>query len=114
MSEKEKMVPMTIEDAEEKEPDVIQLSKTYLLDGKSVTELDLAGLNDLTAMDMIDANKYLTREGIVTSAPELTMAYACFIAARATKMPVEFFELLNMKDAIRVKSKVTGFIYGQD
>ena len=45
--------------------------------------------------------------------PEMTLEYACFIASKATDLPVEFFRRLPPKDAMKVKNRVTNFIYGE-
>ena len=46
--------------------------------------------------------------------PEMTLEYACFIAARAAKQPIEFFRGLPPKDALKVKNRVTSFFYSED
>ena len=38
---------------------LIKFSKPYVFEGQTYTEIDLAGLENLTARDMIDAEKYL-------------------------------------------------------
>ena len=67
----------------------------------------------MTAQDMVDAEKFLTRSGIISPIPEMTVEYICFIANRATGLPVEFFKGLPTKDAVKVKNKVTSFFYGE-
>lgn len=91
---------------------LVKFTKPYTFEGKTYTGIDLAGLEDLTAKDMIEAEKYLQRSGAVTVTPEMTMEYVTFIASRVSGQPLEFFIALSSKDAIRVKNKVTGFFYG--
>jgi len=93
---------------------VVKFAKPYQFEGKAYTEVDLSGLEDLTAEDMIQAEKYLVRNGGISAAPELSITYTCFIAAVAADKPVEFFRGLPPKDALKVKSKVTSFFYGED
>lgn len=93
---------------------VVKLSKPYHFEDKTYKELDLSGLDDLTAEDMIAADKYLTRNGNVTVMPEMSLEYACFIASKATDLPVEFFRRLPPKDAIKIKNRVTNFFYGEE
>ena len=50
------------EDDEEEESLVIKLKKPYKFEGKEYTEIDLSGLEDLSAADMISVNKYLDRQ----------------------------------------------------
>ena len=75
---------------------------------------DLSGLDNLTAADMIAANKILDRTGSFTFLPEMSLEYACIIAAKATKLPVEFFKGLHPKEAVKVKNRVTAFFYGAE
>lgn len=42
------------------------------------------------------------------------MGFCNILAARVTKLPLEFFERLPAKDAVALKSKVVGFLYGGD
>jgi uracil phosphoribosyltransferase len=63
---------------------------------------------------MCEAEKYLSKKGIISPLPEMTMEYIGFIANRATGQPIEFFMKLPPKDATKVKNKVTSFFYGED
>ncbi len=92
----------------------IKLSRTYTFEGKDIKELDLSGLDDLDAKDMMEADKFLARNGGISATPEMTTAYTCFIASRAAALPVEFFLRLKPKDAVRVKNTVMGFFYNDD
>lgn len=71
-------------------------------------------MDDLSAEDMIAADRYLTRSGSFSVMPEMTLEYACFIAARVAKRPIEFFKGLPPKDALKVKNRVTSFFYSED
>lgn len=93
---------------------LVKFSKTYRFEGKDYTEVDLSGMDDLSAEDMIAADRYLTRSGSFSVMPEMTLEYACFIAARAAKQPIEFFKGLPPKDALKVKNRVTSFFYSED
>ena len=64
--------------------------------------------------DMIDAEKYLFKSGIISPLPDQTSEYICFIAGRVAGQPVEFFKGLPPKDITRVKNKVSSFFYGED
>ena len=89
-------------------------SSTLVKFSKDYTEVDLSGMDDLSAEDMIAADRYLTRSGSFSVMPEMTLEYACFIAARAAKQPIEFFRGLPPKDALKVKNRVTSFFYSED
>lgn len=92
---------------------VVMLAKPYMFEGKEYTEVDLSGLENITAKDMIEANKIYDRAGGFSIMPELSMEYALVIATRASKYPIEFFYGLQPRDAMRVKNKVTSFFFGQ-
>lgn len=101
--------------AKEAEPTtLLKFSKPYRFEGQTYTEINLAGLDNLTAEDMIAAEKYTNRSGIISPIPDMTMEYICYIAARTAQLPVEFFKGLPPKDATRLKNKVTSFFYGED
>jgi len=93
---------------------LIKFSKPYVFEGQTYTEIDLAGLENLTARDMFDAEKYLFKSGIISPLPDQTSEYICFIAGRVAGQPVEFFKGLPPKDITRVKNKVSSFFYGED
>jgi hypothetical protein len=92
---------------------IVKFSKPYQFEGNTYKEVDLSGLDSLTAEDMIAADRYLSRNGNVSIMPEMSVEYACFIACRATSHPIEFFRRLPPKDAMKVKNRVTNFIYGE-
>lgn len=92
---------------------LVVFSKPYKFEQKTYTEVDLSRIGDMTAQDMVEAEKFLTRSGIISPIPEMTVEYVCFIANRATGLPVEFFKGLPTKDAVKVKNKVTSFFYGE-
>ena len=69
---------------------------------------------NVTAEDMIKANKVLASSGTVSVLPENDLHYTLIIAASATGYPIEFFKALKPKDAIKVKNKVTSFFFGEE
>ena len=93
---------------------LLTLKKPYQFEDKTYTEFDLSGMEHLTAEDMISAEKLLNRAGMFSPIPEMTVEYVCFIASRATKLPIELFRGLPPKEMVRLKNKVTGFFYGED
>ena len=100
----------------EEETLVIKLKKPFTFEDKEYTEIDLTALEDITAADMIATNKYMDRTsaGTVSIMPEASLEYACVLASKAAKLPIEFFTSLPPKEAIKVKNKVMGFLFGQD
>lgn len=102
------------DDEEENESLLIKFKKPYKFEGKEYTELDLSGLEDLRASDMIAVNKYMQRTAAtaVDVMPEVSMEYACVLASKAAKLPVEFFTSLPPREAMKVKNRVMGFLFG--
>lgn len=95
-------------------PYEVKFARPYTFEGKTYNSINLEGLETLTSKDMRDAESWLTKKGIVSATPEMSMEYACFVASRATSLPIEFFERLHPKNAIKVKNRVTNFFYGED
>lgn len=112
------MAPTPAQDAKpqaQEDPEsYVRFSKPYPFEGKNYAGIDLGGMEQLSAKDMIEAEKYLSKKGIISPIPEMTMEYVGFIANRATGQPIEFFKGLPPKDATKVKNAVTGFFYGED
>lgn len=94
--------------------DILKLTRTYDFEGEKVSTVDFKGLENITANDMIKANKILNNSGTVTVLPETNLEYTLIIAADATGLPVEFFKQLAPRDAVKVKNKVTGFFFGEE
>lgn len=96
------------------ESGIVEFSRPYFFEGKEYKEIDLSGIDNLTAEDMIAADKFMSKSGSFSVMPEMTLEYACFISARATSLPIEFFRRLPPRDAVKVKNKVTSFFYGEE
>ena len=62
---------------------LVKFSKPYKFEGQTYSEIDLSGMDSLTAEDMIAAEKHLMRTGVFSPLPEMTVEYVQFIAARA-------------------------------
>lgn len=92
----------------------VVLSREYDFEGEKIREIDFSGLEDVTAKTMIRANKTLVTDGDVQLMPESSLHYALIIASECTKHPIEFYERLRPKDAMKVKNTVTGFFYGDE
>lgn len=93
---------------------IIKFRRPFIFEDETYKEIDLSGLEDLSARDMIQAQRTMERSGSINVLPEMSLEYACIFASKATKMPVEFFQSLPPKEAIKVKNKVTNFFYGED
>ena len=94
---------------------LIKFAKPYLFEGKEYTEVDLSGLERLNAASMIDVNRKMSRgQSGIDVLPEVSLEYAINIAEKATTLPIEFFLCLPPKEAIKVKNRVMGFLFGSD
>lgn len=88
----------------------IELSKPIEFEGNTIKELNLDGLEDISTLELMFAEKIYGRMGIEGIAPELTIVYAIAIAQEVTKYPFTFFEQLKAKDILKVKTMVSGFL----
>lgn len=98
----------------EDNPYLVQFKKPFIFEGTNYDSVDLSGLEYLSAADMIAVNKTIERGGTVNVLPEMSLEYACLISARASGKPVEFFKALPPKEALKIKNRVTNFLYGED
>lgn len=102
------------EELEEEDKLVLKLSKEYKFEGKAYKEIDLHGLENIDADAMIKVNRRLSRSGNTDFLQEMTLEYACVLAEAATELPEAFFRSLHPKDAIKLKSRITVFLYGTE
>ena len=94
---------------------VIKFKKPYTFERKEYKEIDLSGMEDLTGADMIAINKIMQRTAAgIDVMPEVSAEYACHFAARAAKLPVEFFLNLPPRELMKVKNRVMGFLFGSE
>lgn len=93
---------------------VVVFKKPYKFEGEIYDKIDLNGMEDMTAADMIATNKVMDRSGSFSFLPEMSLEYACIIASKATKLPIEFFKGLHPREAVKVKNRVSSFFYGTD
>ncbi len=101
---------------EENEALRIVFNKPFKWEDAEYTEVDLSGLENLTAMDLESAyRQYAASAGLeIAAIPELSMEYACILAAKATNMPVEFFKALPAKYALALRGAVRSYFFVQD
>ena len=76
-----------------KNPKIIELARPYKFDDKEYTEIDLSGL-------------YNEGELAAMITPETATAYTDALAAAATKLPIEFFQLLPIGASKKVRQTV--------
>lgn len=101
-----------METVEEKDRLLVPLSGTYHFEGEDIDVMDLRRLRDVTAADMIKVSRMMSMTGNVESNEEVSLEYACNLAGSVTGRPVEFYKSLKAPDAIKLKNRVTGFLFG--
>lgn len=114
MAENEKNTANLAEEVDQEESLVFKFRKPYLFEGREFTEVDLSGLENTTGADLSAVNKILSKSGTVSPVPEMSMDFSMHMAARVAKLPVEFFQRMPSREALRLKNVVTGFLYGGD
>lgn len=82
--------------------------KPYEFEGKvyEVIELDL---DSLKGSDMSAVKKQFTAMGHRSMAPIFDADYCALVAARASKLPIEFFNEMPAKDYVEVTATITNF-----
>lgn len=93
---------------------IVKLGKSIKFEEKTIKEVDLSGLENLTTKDLITVEKQYNMEGNISAQPEATVAYARLIAQKVSKLPLEFFDSLNGKNMIKIRNAVMGFFYEED
>lgn len=121
--EKEKLSPapeqeVPQEAAEElvEESLVLKLTRPYVFEGKTYEELDLSGLEDVTAGTLENVGRQVSKKnpGINPAVLEMSTPFCHMLAGRVAKLPLEFFQRLPAKDGIALKALITNFLYGGD
>jgi hypothetical protein len=93
---------------------VVVFNKPYTFEGQEHKEVDLSGLENLTGADLVAAEKVFATSGNVAAVNELSIGYTSILASKASGKPVEFFEQLPAKEAVKVKNTVGAFLFEED
>lgn len=88
---------------------VLRFKKPVTFEGKTYEEIDLSKMETMNTADLIGIGGEVGRSSSNSLLPEITLEYAIHIAARATGLPIEFFELLPMKEGVNLRAAVTHF-----
>ena len=106
------------EGGEDTEPEdlVLRFGKPYKFGGQEYTEVDLSGLEDVTAGVLENVGKIAAKKnpGMNPALQEMSLTFCTCLAQRVAKLPLEFFTGLPAKEAIKLKALVTNFLYGGD
>ena len=114
MDKTEKTITAAAAEDSQEESLVLKLSKPYHFEGVEYNEIDLGGLEDTTGADLTAVGRILTKIGVISPTPEMTLDFAQHMAARVSGQKVEFFTGLSSRDSVKLKNLVTGFLYGGD
>lgn len=90
----------------------LRLKKPYTFGGKTYTTVDLSPLEDATGADLAAVERSLKKRGIVDPLMEMSTALAAAMASRMCGLPEEFFLSLPIYEMVKVKTTVSGFLYG--
>ena len=109
----ENAAPESVENEEQKIEEMMsfELNQSFKYDGEEITELDLSGLLDLNAHDLVDIDREMTRRGFAGARNELTRQYAMLVAAKCMHKPWDFCDRMSARDSIRLKEYVVTFFY---
>lgn len=118
--EKEKLNPAPEQEAPQEPAEelveeslVLKLTRPYVFEGKTYGELDLSGLEDVTAGTLENVGRQVSKKnpGINPAVLETSTPFCIMLAARVTKLPLEFFQRLPAKDGIALKAMITNFLF---
>lgn len=87
-------------------PYTVHLSKTYELEGRKISEVDLSGLEDLTTADGEYIERVMARLNHTPTNKFMDLTYTKHIAMKVTGLPIEFFNALKWKDQQRITSRI--------
>ncbi|MFG6330033.1 MAG: hypothetical protein K1W06_11305 [Lachnospiraceae bacterium] len=80
---------------------------------KKIKSVDLSGLLDLTTIDAERFDRILVKTGHRPPNKFTDTTYCKHVAAHVTKLPVDFFNMLNMRDMLLVMGTVHNyFLFG--
>lgn len=104
----EAKMDVTNEQKKEKElpPLVATFEKTYKFEEKEYDKIDLSGMRKMGTTDAQDLDDVMRAMGRVLVNKFRDTMYCKHVAMRATSLPVEFFNMLSMKDINEVENVV--------
>ena len=103
-------------DAEAGEDLVLRFAKPYTFGGREYTEVDLSGLEEVTAGALESVGRLTAKKnpGVNPALQEMSLTFCTCLAQRVAGLPLEFFDGLPAREAIKLKALVTNFLYGGD
>lgn len=90
---------------------IIEFSKPYTFEGVVYTKLDLTSFDEVVnGKTLKEAKRFMPDSGIDVM-PEFSYDFAFFIASKVCALPIEFFDSLPAREAIKVKNRIMGFLF---
>ena len=91
---------------------VLKLRTPVNFEGVEHAEIDLSGLDKLTGKDIRELDRLFKMKGgrIGGNVKEFDSLYLQLVAARATSLPLEFFDKISIKDATRLEVEIRNFL----
>ncbi len=100
------------ETAVEEKKNILELKVPIVFEGATVKEIDLSGLEDADAGDLISAKRMMNMNGpALDPYPERTLEYAIDLATVVLNKPEGLFRELKARDAMEFKMMVHDFLY---
>lgn len=93
---------------------LVKLPRPQEFEGKTYSEIDLSGLEDLTTADLAKAEKLFIQLGHTDPMKEFNTQFCMIVAHLATELPFEFFNALKIPNATAIKAVVSGFLYATE
>lgn len=90
---------------------VVTLRKPINFEGERYDKIDLNGLHDIKAADMVAINRRMTRTGNADVNPELSLEYALNVANITAGLPIELLDQLPPYEALAIRRHVTDFFF---
>jgi hypothetical protein len=94
-----------------KEKMTFKLSRPFKYDCEEITEIDMSAMLDLSASDLVQIDREMSRLGYTGTRQELTRQYAMLVAAKCMHKPGDFCDGMDARDSIRLKEYVVTFFY---
>lgn len=86
-----------------------KFKNTYTFEGQEYDFINL-DLDGMTGKDMSQAKREWTAQGNFSAVITADMDFAICVAAKASKLPIEFFEQLPAREYAKVAQEVTNFL----
>ena len=86
---------------------IVIFKNSYEFEGKTYTQIDLSGIQNLTGREYCEIESQFEKSGNFSALKELNTYYAFLIAHKVTGMPIEFFNNLKGGDIMRIKNAVS-------